>query len=42
MDLKRSRLLKMGYLFFLGLLLFSCISKKENTDLVWYQHQVIE
>ncbi|MDR3007981.1 MAG: hypothetical protein LBV59_08625 [Sphingobacterium sp.] len=42
MDLKRSRLLKLGYLLFLGLLLFSCISKKENKDLTWYQHQVIE
>lgn len=42
MDLMRSRLLKMGYLLFLGLLVFSCISKKENKDMIWYQHQVIE
>lgn len=42
MDLMHSRLLKMGYLLVLGLPLFSCISKKENKNLTWYQRQVIE
>jgi hypothetical protein len=42
MNLRRGQLLKIGYLAFLALLLYACVSKKENKNLTWYQHQVIE
>ncbi|HAE66708.1 MULTISPECIES: hypothetical protein [Sphingobacterium] len=42
MDLRRSKLLKMGYVALLAFLLYSCVSQKENKKLTWYQHQIIE
>lgn len=42
MNLRRGQLLKMGYLALLGILLHACVSQKENKNLTWYQHQVIE
>ncbi|MGE8429588.1 MAG: hypothetical protein ACN6O7_17020 [Sphingobacterium sp.] len=42
MDIRHSQLLKMGYLALLTLLLYACVSQKENKKLTWYQHQVIE
>jgi len=40
--LRISRLLKISALFSVGLFLFSCVSKRDNKNLTWYRHQVIE
>jgi len=42
MNLRRSQLLKMGYLALLAILLHACVSQKENKNLTCYQHQLIE
>lgn len=42
MNLIHSQLLKIGYLALLAFLLHACVSQKENKNLTWYQHQVIE
>jgi len=40
--LRISRLLKISALFSVGLFLFSCVSRRDNKNLTWYRHQVIE